>query len=1312
MMANPYACEVHLDELGPDHTILDFAFISEESFLLVILLASSGDVQTYCEVANDKPRKSLTRRHSLCSQYIEPVTVCLGPEATFVAFGLVDGDILLTPIKTLMDVPWGASRWLPENKSVIISIPSLGVNDCLVTPTCIRCFVTRNPPRPLLVVSNKAGTIMFVDLNSRRCVAELSAPQSIHEVEILQSKENVDVILTSFTGAQWIIPLESDDRSVTEVLTSCIPSEFKKVEPASSHIRGNAEGVMLLNSVENSVELYDSLPSVGAVPKKRFKIPPETWMVHYTSSVLFTVSKQTEVRSAVHFGLSAIRLEFSIVRGACGWRPLGFVPLTLRRAELPSCLLINERGLVRIAQNSSSVLENIAAEFLFRIQNFSLNSVEHVAKACSTSISQLQNSIIPCLLSARCGKKMTHDDLSRILLMAKTVGLEIDDLVDIFTIYKQEEQLLPEILRIVESNGNSPLRKKVVGLYVRKSGVATLLNDGTSISEAQLGIDNELSAFLSRHVDVDKGAKICAEAQLWRSATLLALRQRTNQEEVLKVLISNGSRNWATAIPSVRSLMMTCAANLDWAGLTVQEVGVLVSLLCDWQAALNSISYHETCLRLSIKYMPSFSKHCSTLYLISAMYIISDKTAWTQNSDAPCRSINCGSNGSLAITTDGQLLVWGDFTNQQNKAFEASEILDKAARKYVVNNCNSPKQNRAQQLPHPVHVEGRPRNICCGAEHILLVTTAGRLFSWGRNRFGQCGVGHSQPVHEPQLIEGNWGVIRSLSAGQFHSAILNTDGHVWMFGWGVWGQLGMGSRHISDCLIPTRIPDPGEPIKEVCCGRVHSVLLTESGRILVAGSGSYGQLGTEEDVKKQYDFRPLPIDEDIKFVKIATGFYHSIGIAENGRVFEWGLNPQEVKMRMFVIRRLHMAKMKRLADGDGEEVGSSNEEEPKVTLPMNTPRNGLGIREILHLLDGKVVDVSTGLSHSAVITDQGSLFTWGKALDYQLGHGNKTECSEPHILFHPRDVKWEAVACGGSHTIAVAKDGRTFGWGKNDFAQCGVPSDKTPSLTRKYFYQSPKSGSPKRCVSLSDDFCYVVKPTLIPEVNIRSRDEDSISSTFDQRQLMMQLRGSDLLTIQAVSRHFLSYRMDHATTSSSNINSSIPIALVHLMAGNVLPAIEQIGRARSTGVDAEINPALRSVAGLAWEVVANHEDCQSRSILSAAFKYLPITSTQKRNSQLRRLWPMVWDEPGVQDALSAEEKLDILEGWTPPTRCPSNVEVPAAALRSFGNNSVSRIRVWASCRHVEPAVVGVPTSECNACAEEWAETVRTTLGTM
>ncbi|KAK6024312.1 regulator of condensation [Ostertagia ostertagi] len=798
MMANPYTCEVQLDELSPDHAIIDFAFISEENFVLVVLLASSGK-----------------------------------------------------------DVPWGSSRWLPEHTSVLVPLPNAKNGpmsgdpnvyamffdkESTSSPTCCRkqdcCFIFKF----------KAGTILLVDLSSRKCVAELSAPQSIHEVEVLQSEENSDVLVRGFFYSRcWSIILK----------------KIVKVEPPTSHLNLSTEGITVLDTGGSFVELHSDLSSLAGVPKKRFKVPPDTWMIHYTDNVLFAVSKQSEVRSAVHFGLSALRLEFSLVKGACEWRPLGFVPLSSRAARLPSCLIINERGLIRVAQSSTNPLENIAAEFLFRIPNFSLVSIEHVAKACSIDAPQLQRSVIPTLLSARRGKTLSPADLSRLLSMAKTAErsviptllsarrgktlspadlsrllsmaktaeVEMENLVDLFANNQQEEQLLPEV---VSKNMFSSVEA------------------------------HNFSAFLSRHVDVDNGAKSCAEVQLWRSATLLALRHKASQAEVLRVLIRNGPKSWSSAVPSMRSLMMTCAANLDWGEMSDQDIGALVTLLCEWQAALNSIAHHETCLRLALTYMSTFPKHCSILYLISALYIISDKAAWTQEYDAVCRSISCGMNGSAAITAEGQLLIWGDFTNQQNKPFESIEVSGKTGRKSSTEAPTSPKRCRPQQLPHPVHVEGRPRVVCCGAEHILVLTSAGRLFSLGRNRFGQCGVGHSLPVSELQLVEGDWGSVRALSAGQFHSAILNTKGEVWTFGWGVWGQLGIGGRQIKDCLVPTKVPNLSEPIKEVSCGRVHTVLLTVSGKVLVAGSGSYGQLGTDEDIRKQYDFRPLPIDPSLK----------------------------------------------------------------------------------------------------------------------------------------------------------------------------------------------------------------------------------------------------------------------------------------------------------------------------------------------------------------------------------------------------------------------------------------------------------------
>lgn len=36
----------------------------------------------------------------------------------------------------------------------------------------------------------------------------------------------------------------------------------------------------------------------------------------------------------------------------------------------------------------------------------------------------------------------------------------------------------------------------------------------------------------------------------------------------------------------------------------------------------------------------------------------------------------------------------------------------------------------------------------CGAEHILILDSLGRVYSYGRNTFGQCGLNHTNYVTE------------------------------------------------------------------------------------------------------------------------------------------------------------------------------------------------------------------------------------------------------------------------------------------------------------------------------------------------------------------------------------------------------------------------------------------------------------------------------------------------------------------------------------------------------------------------------------
>jgi alpha-tubulin suppressor-like RCC1 family protein len=63
------------------------------------------------------------------------------------------------------------------------------------------------------------------------------------------------------------------------------------------------------------------------------------------------------------------------------------------------------------------------------------------------------------------------------------------------------------------------------------------------------------------------------------------------------------------------------------------------------------------------------------------------------------------------------------------------------------------------------------RSVCCGGYHTLALSAACHVYSWGRGDFGQLGLGHENNETEPRLIESlvKIGSIVALDAGENHS---------------------------------------------------------------------------------------------------------------------------------------------------------------------------------------------------------------------------------------------------------------------------------------------------------------------------------------------------------------------------------------------------------------------------------------------------------------------------------------------------------------------------------------------------------------
>ncbi|KAL9426199.1 hypothetical protein AB3S75_033054 [Citrus x aurantiifolia] len=261
----------------------------------------------------------------------------------------------------------------------------------------------------------------------------------------------------------------------------------------------------------------------------------------------------------------------------------------------------------------------------------------------------------------------------------------------------------------------------------------------------------------------------------------------------------------------------------------------------------------------------------------------------------------------------------------------------------------------------------------------------------------------------PCLVTLNPGVkITKVAAGGRHTLILSDMGQVWGWGYGGEGQLGLGSRikmvptpHLIPCLEHAAsgkdrpllvrqgsVNSSGKAgrsyVKEIACGGRHSAVVTDAGALLTFGWGLYGQCGhgsTNDQLRPSYASSLMGIQVE----QIAAGLWHTACISVEGRVYVFGGN-------------------------QFGQLGTGVDQAENVPKLLETP--------ILESKRAKVV--SCGARHSAVLTEDGQVLSWGWNKYGQLGLGDSIDRNIPSLVpihgFLPRNI-----ACGWWHTLLLAE---------------------------------------------------------------------------------------------------------------------------------------------------------------------------------------------------------------------------------------------------------------------------------------------------
>ncbi|MDD2913397.1 MAG: hypothetical protein PHS29_02030, partial [Candidatus Pacebacteria bacterium] len=138
--------------------------------------------------------------------------------------------------------------------------------------------------------------------------------------------------------------------------------------------------------------------------------------------------------------------------------------------------------------------------------------------------------------------------------------------------------------------------------------------------------------------------------------------------------------------------------------------------------------------------------------------------------------------------------------------------------------------------------------------------------------------------------------ITKIAAGRYHSLALKSDGTVYAWGGGDYGQLGDGSNNSR--LTPIQVKGVGgvgylTDVIEIAGGTSHSLALKSDGTVFAWGNNTFCQQGNGTTTNW-----PTPVQvkgvggvgylTDIE--SIMGGLYHSLALKSDGTVYAWGGN--------------------------------------------------------------------------------------------------------------------------------------------------------------------------------------------------------------------------------------------------------------------------------------------------------------------------------------------------------------------------------------------------------------------------------------
>eukprot|EP00298_Acanthocystis_sp_HF-20_P012413 c19874_g1_i1.p1 GENE.c19874_g1_i1~~c19874_g1_i1.p1 ORF type:complete len:923 (+),score=410.30 c19874_g1_i1:48-2816(+) len=142
------------------------------------------------------------------------------------------------------------------------------------------------------------------------------------------------------------------------------------------------------------------------------------------------------------------------------------------------------------------------------------------------------------------------------------------------------------------------------------------------------------------------------------------------------------------------------------------------------------------------------------------------------------------------------------------------------------------------------------------------------------------------PLNLDELVQKG---IHQLAFGKGHMLFLLSHHEVFAYGDNRKGQLGFGTKD-KKCAQPERIRAlDSKEVKQIACGDHHSVALTFTGHVWTWGDGSKGQLGLGKKEKRNLPAKVRGALENERAERIGCTATATFALTARGEVFVWGI---------------------------------------------------------------------------------------------------------------------------------------------------------------------------------------------------------------------------------------------------------------------------------------------------------------------------------------------------------------------------------------------------------------------------------------